>query len=153
MPAVPSTRSKWYRDKVPEAAHLGAAERSELGTEVARRTIRHPGLWLIVLAEAVVGVAPILIYIRLGGDFWLERVPGTIAFVVASFWPLAVGTGFTIVMVRLRRRIVRRVLKERQIRPAVCLACGYDLRGSCGDVCPECGQVIEGRRPTSSSQT
>lgn len=41
-----------------------------------------------------------------------------------------------------RRRYLSGVCHEHNIRPRACLICGYDLRGSTSDTCPECGAPL-----------
>lgn len=38
------------------------------------------------------------------------------------------------------KRAFSELLIEKGIRPATCLRCGYNLRGSTSDTCPECGE-------------
>ncbi len=37
---------------------------------------------------------------------------------------------------------LKKILAEQNIRPGYCLGCGYDLRGTAGGQCPECGAEI-----------
>jgi hypothetical protein len=68
--------------------------------------------------------------------------PPAVRFFGPFLWQIAVAAAFSVPMVRLRRRVLLGVIRERKIRPAVCVECGYDLRVTTGGVCPECGEPI-----------
>jgi hypothetical protein len=54
--------------------------------------------------------------------------------------------GAQFVQTRVRYHFVRRLIRDalfaRGGRPALCFDCGYDLRSTDGDRCPECGAVL-----------
>jgi hypothetical protein len=55
---------------------------------------------------------------------------------------------------RLRRRIAERLAAERELgRLPACLQCGYDLRGTAGGRCPECGTPVEGPAAAGEERT
>ena len=91
----------------------------------------------------------------------LGAVAGGFAF-LASHWirmlglPLWIGSIITIIVIafgsayisitywrRPYTRFLRQYLQERGV--AVCLDCGYDLRGQTEPRCPECGQPFDPR--------
>ena len=62
--------------------------------------------------------------------------------------PVAVGLAFWMYLRQINRlrTEMRAEIMEQYIgdRPPICLECGYDLRGSAADRCPECGAIIPG---------
>ena len=73
-------------------------------------------------------------------------------FTFPAWWPpllhvlLALYTLWIILTVFypfIARQRMRRALREAlaQAGVPICVRCGYDLRGQCNAVCPECGQV------------
>jgi len=48
------------------------------------------------------------------------------------------------------RMAARRALRAARYRQRICLHCGYDLGGTIGDVCSECGHAIHHPRPILS---
>ena len=58
-------------------------------------------------------------------------------------WPgFAINTAFYAVllwMLWLSPFVVRRVIRHKR---GLCIKCGYDLRGTSGGVCPECGMAV-----------
>lgn len=68
-------------------------------------------------------------------------VPGNAAGILAAILAIAV-------VVKIHRRQERKAFLNPQLLQAVCMGCGYDLRASAGEACPECGQAIPGREPT-----
>ena len=136
----------WIRENHPEIAHLPGAQRDELRSEVTSRVFRRPRVWLLVATSALLPVVPLLTF-RVG---WWNALPLPLVFVGTFAWSVVAGLGVMLVIARLRRHALRDVLRDRQIRPATCFGCGYDLRATPGDACPECGQPIDGRSPASS---
>ena len=132
----------------PELAHLSLLERFKVRKQVARNTFSHPGFWLIVCVAFAASLAPLFML-----DGRLDPSTSSVGFGIQIAWLMAVAAAMSVPMVWLRRRILLRVLKEGQIRPAFCIACGYDLRATRGDTCPECGQHNGPRPPTSNSQS
>jgi len=68
----------------------------------------------------------------------------TLSYVLLFFIPI-VGAALMVLMNNyILRRRVERMVRTRWIngRPPNCLACDYDLRGSDGPTCPECGGRI-----------
>jgi hypothetical protein len=61
--------------------------------------------------------------------------------VTVPYWLLAVITAILPAIVGVR--LVRAVKLRRRISRGMCPHCGYDLRGSSGEVCSECGTKIE----------
>lgn len=65
-------------------------------------------------------------------------VPGWLAVVALGAYP-GVATA------------IQRVRAARRVRLGRCVHCGYDLRGSAGEVCPECGRPLAPHRPSRAS--
>jgi hypothetical protein len=65
-------------------------------------------------------------------------LPGNAAGILAAILAVAV-------VVKIHRRQERKAYLNPQLLQAVCMGCGYDLRASVGEACPECGQPIPGR--------
>ncbi|MEX0655751.1 MAG: hypothetical protein WD534_03235 [Phycisphaeraceae bacterium] len=55
---------------------------------------------------------------------------------------------------RVLRRKLKQLMLEQGLRPSSCLDCGYDLRATEGDTCPECGgQIAPPRRNRTSGES
>jgi hypothetical protein len=143
---------RWYgnTEDQPELQHLSVRERIDIDEQVHSRVVAHPGLWLLTLTVVAVGIglfplAMLLLFrFERPSDLW------GIAGVLAA--QIAVTAAVFIAGIRLRRRTLLHILREQEIRPAFCLTCGYDLRGTPGDLCPECGQLIGGHATPSNAQ-
>lgn len=104
----------------------------------------HAERWMGVLAV----VFPLLVIGQFYGIMFLfsaELVVIRSYFVLLPVLPalVAVDYLFIVLATRWRNRTIflriMRQLKERGIRPHLCLNCEYDLKGSTADHCPECG--------------
>lgn len=130
----------WIEENHPEIAHFPKAQRDQLRSEVTFRLFRRPSVWLLIATSVLVSAVPLLT---------LRSLPNALPLPVVSVGMFAchmvVNVGIVLVIFRLRRHTLRDVLRDRQIRPATCFGCGYDLRATPGDLCPECGQFIECR--------
>jgi hypothetical protein len=77
----------------------------------------------------------------LGLAAWHQWVPeGTTQIVVVPYWMIVVVT----LLLPLRAGVTGLRLRRRR-RRGLCLACGYDLRGTT-DRCPECGTVAASKQ-------
>jgi hypothetical protein len=107
----------------------------------------HAERWMGVLAV----VFPLLVIGQFYGLMFLfsaELVVVRSHFILLPVLPalVAVDYLFIVLAVRWRNRTIflriMRQLKERGIRPHLCLNCEYDLKGSVADHCPECGVAL-----------
>lgn len=123
-----------YTRGVSSVAHLD----DELLVSRARRRIQErpwfAPLFLLypvaVVVALIVGGALSLAFPPLAAPLWLA----VIALVVLPWWTYS----------RTVRGEYRRLLAMRDGR--ICEACGYDMAGASGAMCPECGEQSEGRR-------
>lgn len=97
----------------------------------------------IPVGTAIIGLVltvgmPLMSRIEIGHFEWeFEQSIGLTA-VIATV-PLA------FIAAKLDRQV--RILAQRA-SPSICHACGYDLRGSPGPICPECGEYVKTIRPS-----
>jgi len=93
-------------------------------------------------ARGVIAVLTIALFFFLLWFFELER--NTRILIVVPLMAVALGAERWIVRQERRgeREVFREVLLEMGICPLRCFRCGYDLRGSESDECPECGEVL-----------
>ncbi|WP_432799265.1 hypothetical protein [Poriferisphaera sp. WC338] len=130
----------WRIESFPEFDHLATSERLMLfgGQRLGYFYLRN-----MVVAGILGGIVSML---------WLDlvfKVIGAVlggAVAVASLfglWCLCTAVVYQWQMLRLRVRI-RLTIMEMSTGEKVpaCLACGFDLRASEGDLCPECGANV-----------
>ena len=100
------------------------------------RFIAHSGAWLAVGAFALI-VATLFRWLAPAVDFvpWIGATFALIPAIIALITILALLI-LRVVHVREKRRTEHRMAHGR------CAYCGYDLRGSDADQCPECGRLI-----------
>lgn len=129
----------WYR-YCPEWRHfktraeLREAKRAFQNRNAKRRRLLVP---IIVIAALSGGLSHVAVrwLISHGLSWWLASLINMLcwaiitAAVVVFFWR------------RPYIRFVRQYLQERGV--AICLKCGYDLRGQVKPRCPECGQDFD----------
>jgi hypothetical protein len=91
---------------------------------------------------------------RLGFEFEKESANDpdgiNVKIAVPSWFPLLLLVTLTFIaplLFRAWRARARRALLSR----ALCPTCGYDLRGAAHERCPECGESVSGRSPSTAS--
>ena len=109
----------------------------------AAGTISHStGVWLLLLAPVVA------VILSIGTSFAERALQGTLWSGLLEHTRAGspvLAMGLTLVLIsRIRRRHFDRALREQLIRRgcAVCIKCGYDLRGQTVARCPECGVLF-----------
>jgi len=128
----------WRIGQFPELEHLDARGRAAV--------LGHVRWWVypvMVLRSAVAGFLAFVVAawgmlcaLDVGPDAWIAMTGGLAAFVAAYLMQVN----------RIRREMrleIRRLVAQGPT--PLCLACGYDLRGSPGPRCPECGEAILGQ--------
>jgi hypothetical protein len=124
----------WRISEFPELDHLETGERAD----VLRRV---PGwTYPLLVARAVVGG------LLAGGTvgMFVARRPNEVIFMTT----LCAAGLVAVVIYQLQLKQLRRLMREELAkgfhgtRPPFCFSCGYDLRGTTGWHCPECGQGV-----------
>lgn len=124
-------------------ARYRAAAREERRTLEPWYTAVHVAPWIVLVGflawmgwriwRLSTGVLPATAVPRL-----LHWMP----WIVASLNAAVIGMALAFQR-RLKRRVSARLEAEREMgRLPECLRCGYDLRGSAGERCPECGEAL-----------
>ena len=130
----------WLANRHREIAHLPLARQHELLEAATRRFRRDPRTWLLYaplcFLPAALPVAFHALPLRLRFQW-----PSHVAFVAILLLGVAAQAWVWRTTVR---RSLRAELSARHIRPAHCFDCGYDLRATTADRCPECGAGLPG---------
>ncbi len=123
----------WRVGQFPELNHLTAEERERILRHLPRST------YFLMVARAFV----VTVVVALLTGARLAKVSPALCLTTIA----AVSLGGTVVVYQLQIRHFRRVMRRsiamafRGERLPFCLGCGYDLRGSNSDACPECGAM------------
>jgi hypothetical protein len=125
----------WSIGQFPELDHLDPRERTRLLRRVPWWT--YP---MIVLLSVIVGALAGVVTAFIVADSW-GRPAGAATFAVMAAVVAALIYYRLLCRLRfeMRKEIAAGFLGR---RPPFCLACGYDLRASCEDRCPECGGAL-----------
>ena len=138
---------------LPELRRLSPAVRKGLdhhSLHLRRRDIRFYFYAMAMTELALVAVVMFAIYVLVPASvrLWFDERSNLEFFamiIAAAVLGGLVGGPLVGAMVRpFRRRILHQYVREhwRDGRPPICYACSYDLRGSNGATCPECGEKI-----------
>ncbi len=104
-----------------------------------------PSYWLTGLAQIVVTAAIAMLLPVISREWGLLRGGGWMGVKTIAFLGLVGGAANWAVEKWIWRHRFRRFLRERlnTLGIAVCIQCGYDLRGQEQTRCPECGTQVE----------
>lgn len=134
----------WRIGQFPEVEHLDARGRAEVLARV--RWWVYPLMFLVsagaaVIAFFVFGMTCMMASMALLTEWSPLALVAVVMGALTAFcaaWLGQIGT-----IRRTMRDEIQRLAREGS--SPLCLACGYDLRGSPGPNCPECGEPIFGR--------
>lgn len=133
----------WRIGQFPEVEHLDARGRAAVLRRV--RWWVYPLMFLLSAGAAVIAfiVLSFPVYLLCGLIVGVDPPPSIVfavgpAFAFVATWMAQIHT----IRFALREEIQR---LAREGSSPFCLACGYDLRGSPGPRCFECGEPIFGR--------
>ncbi len=149
---------------LPELRHLSPAVRKGLdrhSLHLRRRDIRFYFYAMAFAELALVAATMFAIYLLVpaGVRLWFDERTNLEFFgmiLAAAVVGGVIGGPLVGMMVRpFRRRILHRYVREywNAGRPPICYACGYDLRGSSGPTCPECGEKVVTRDDLGMEET
>ncbi len=95
---------------------------------------------LLLVGGAIVNVA-----VAWERNWELHGLIGCLDFLPSSYaWPgFAINTLFYAVILWMLFAAPFALRRWRRVKRGLCPACGYDLRGSSADVCPECGKPVK----------
>lgn len=131
----------WSINSLPEVRAIPVHHRKKmLGLWKLERPIVAAG-GCLVRAFILISLFPTVIYLVSRA---LSAGAGSLLSweLIFTGWALLCA-GVTMAHLYLARRSLRSFLaEEARRREAFCLKCGYDLRGTPGPICPECGAVI-----------
>ena len=127
---------KWTRGE-NEIAHLPKVERRRIAWKVTPRVLRHPLIilfmvYLLALLIAILFAPPTILY----SPPTLRHLE-TVLLVVT---PIAF-VAMLIAQHHIRRHAIQRLIDAGEIHLDYCHGCHYDLRGTPGLHCPECGRA------------
>ena len=140
---------------LPELRRLSPAARKGLdrhSLNVRRRHIRFYFYAMALTEIGLVAAAMFAVYLLTPTSvrIWFDERTNLEFFSILTGTAVLggiVGGHIVGLMVRpFHRRILHRYVSEhwKDGRPPICYACGYDLRGSSGAACPECGEKVLG---------
>jgi hypothetical protein len=131
----------WTVHGLPEVRRVPSSEREFLLASSLRAA--PVSARLLALAAFVMALVPVLAGLAAMLDGLRGLVPPRVLLVAAGGYAAVACLVAHQVYTRIVRATVRSFLRAnwRSERLSVCLHCGYDLRGSAGEPCPECGAV------------
>lgn len=131
----------WRIGQFPELEHLDARERAAVLRRV--RWWVYPVVFVVSAGAAVIAlyVCGVTCMMALLMEWSPVASVAVVMSALAAFCATWLGQMGTIR--RAMRDEIQRLAREGS--SPLCLACGYDLRGSPGPNCPECGETIYGR--------
>lgn len=121
--------------------HLDQATQKRICKRLVIKQKRKPVLFLNVNLNDGPLVAPVAILLLVPLMF-ITFVVGTIAIYI--FFVLAGLVGIWSLRRKMKtvRKRIQSMMRAENLRPATCFDCGYDLRNSESETCPECGCAV-----------
>lgn len=124
----------WTFNGIPELSHLGADEKRQL----IRQAVGVRGRVSLFVRSILFGMVfsgALAMFIGWRSELYVYIVTPCGLLLAIAWWQIE--------LLRIRSEL-RQVVKDafRGERLPACLKCGYDLRGSAVDPCPECGAPV-----------
>lgn len=138
-PKRESRRTKWYLKNIPEAALFPSAQQ----LEAAAKKFEFSACYLRWLVIVGVLMAVLVINVKL----FLEPLVPLPRGIDSLVWGGLPGLAMGLVPLVYVRKNAAKVLRQELLVLGVpiCLACGYDLRGTVSERCSECGRELDAR--------
>ena len=121
----------------PELDHLEPTERTAVLRKIPWWT--YPAILFRSILRALVGSMLVTVALTT-----FLRLSGTELWLVLGFLTITFAVMWYALAIRRIRADVRRFVAQAYAgqKPPFCFNCGYDLRSSRGDCCPECGRAV-----------
>lgn len=132
--------SRFWQVFCPEVQYLETYDDACAADVALREALWRPSrLWVYMLVLACTIFGASIVLERFLASWGLSR--NVVVIIIGVTCSMIGGLGMILVCRREVIRIMRKFLQEQGV--AICLLCGYDLRGQMTPRCPECGTAFD----------